>query len=1007
MIPHKPLYLLLLVFLSLAGFTHAKPEQSKQRVDPAYQERQPVAVPADHKDSLPFQFKTGDKIAILGNAVADRMQHDGWLEACLQSQLKGKKVTFRNLAISGDTIHSQPRVNGFPTMTGMLQHVQADVILCMFGYNESYDDKAESYTRSYVAFINKLRAMQPNGKSLPRIVICSPSAHEQLSDSSYHNVAVNNKRLQAYAKATEQAAQQAGVTYLNLYDASQKWYSQSAKPLTINGIHFNAEGNYALGNYLAQELAGAAATNKNSLKKLQAAVKEKNFYWHKRYRAVDGNDVWGGRSKLAFSKNQTNAEVLQHEMILLDQYTNNRDAAVWAAAEGKVHKIDDSNVPKPIEVLTNVGGGSKSSNAAKEGNKEYLAGEDGLAKLKTPAGLKVNLFADETMFPKLANPVQMQVDARGRVWVAAWGDYPKWTPGKEHRDCLLVLEDTDGDGKADKSTEFAQVDNPLGFEFWNGGVLVTSQPDLIFLKDTNGDGKADFRQVVLSGMGSADSHHAANNLVFGPDGGIYFQSGIFLVNNFESPWRKSLRTGSSAMFRFDPRYHSISLVAANSPNPHGTSFDFWGNILANDGTMGRAYHVMPQGDKFRMKLLKHARTRPVAANAIVSSANFPDELQQNLLLCNTIGFLGIRNYKLNQDGGEIKGKATYAPGEIFGTKQEDMLVSEDKNFRPTDAVFGADGALYVSDWHNVIIGHMQHHVRDPSRDKSHGRIYRIANPNKPLQKSVKIHNASIVELLENLKHPINGVRHRSRVELSKHSSADVIGHLDTWVKQFDPKKKEHQHHLLEALWTYQRRNVRKPELLQQLLDSPVPYARYASRTVEHFWTKFDTFNPAKNKEAPKVVKHKTPKVKAPKHLAKNLNEAYKLGAAVYQRDAHCVTCHQADGNGLAPVYPPLAGSKWVTGDKDRLINIILHGIHGKMTVKGKLYDPSKGVPPMTAFKSLLTDKDAAALATYVRNAWGNKASEITASDVKKIRAATKNRDKVWQADELLKLHPMK
>jgi hypothetical protein len=118
-------------------------------------------------------------------------------------------------------------------------------------------------------------------------------------------------------------------------------------------------------------------------------------------------------------------------------------------------------------------------------------------------------------------------------------------------------------------TEFARVQNPLGFEFWNGGVIVTCAPDIIFLKDTDGDDVADVRTIMLQGVDFADTHHGANNLVMGPDGGIYWQSGVFMVHNHEHPWGPSLQTGTSAMYRFDPRRFTIAKHADNSPNPHG------------------------------------------------------------------------------------------------------------------------------------------------------------------------------------------------------------------------------------------------------------------------------------------------------------------------------------------------------------------------------------------------------------------------------------------------------
>jgi azurin len=563
-------------------------------------------------------------------------------------------------------------------------------------------------------------------------------------------------------------------------------------------------------------------------------VIEKNHYWHQRYRATDGNDIWGGRSKLSFVNKQTNKDVLAHELTMLDVMTQNRDKAVWATAQGKEYVIDDSNVPAPVKVISNVGGGSKSSNSKKEGSLEYISGEEGLKKMSYPKDFKVNLFASEKEFPELVNPVQMQVDAKGRIWAAVWPTYPKWEPQEKTGDALLIFSDTNNDGKADKVKKFATVHNPLGFEFWNGGVLVATQPDLIFLKDTDGDDVADVRQIMLQGFGTSDTHHAANNLIYGPDGGIYWQSGIFLVNNFEHPWGLSLQTGASAMYRFDPRRHTISYHAGNSPNPHGTSFDYWGYQFANDGTGGRSYQVRPDGKGFKMFPLLKKEVRPVAADEILSSTNFPDEMEQDFVVCNTIGYLGLKRYKLHRDGYE-----KHKVGEIWGTPTEDFLRSDDKNFRPSDAIVGDDGALYISDWHNVIIGHMQHNVRDPNRDDKHGRIYRMVHTKKPLQEKVKIHDASIEELLENLKHPTNSIRHRSRIELTKHDSEKVISAVTQWVKQFDTKKKEDAHHLLEALWLHQQHNVRNMSLLDSLLNSPEEHARIAANTVKHHWTVAD------------------------------------------------------------------------------------------------------------------------------------------------------------------------
>ncbi|MFK7909087.1 MAG: PVC-type heme-binding CxxCH protein [Akkermansiaceae bacterium] len=786
-----------------------------------------------------FSFQKNDTVVIVGNGLADRMQHHGYTEALIQGALRDKSLRFRNMGVSGDRVNKRPRSKGFTPEDKYLQHVKPDVIFSMFGWNESFDTSPSDYQKQLVEMVKRYHALKPNGKSAPRIVLFSPIAFENLKDPNLPSGTSYNKKLAAITEATRAAASEANVAFVDLFNPMLARYSSSENPLTINGIHLNAEGNKRLGEIISSALLGNEITSNPSDKKLRADVLEKNLHWHHRYRAVDGNDVWGGRSKLKFVNGQTNAEVLQHELKMLDTLTANRDKKIWATANDKSYTIDDSNVPKPIPVISNVGGGSKSSNKMKEGNLKYLSGEEGLKKMHYPEGFKVNLFASEKEFPQLANPVQMQVDAKGRLWAAVWPTYPKWEPKKEMGDALMIFEDTDGDGKADKAKEFARVHCPLGFEFWNGGVLVTTQPDLIFLKDTDGDDVADVRIIMLQGFGSSDTHHAANNLVFGPDGGIYWQSGIFLVHNHEHPWGASLNTGASAMYRFDPRRHTIAFHANNRPNPHGISFDGWGYHYANDGTGGRSYQIRPSGKGFKMFPLVKKEVRPVAADAIISSANFPDEMQQDFVLCNTIGYLGLKRYKLHREGFPDK---KYKFGEVWGTPTDDFLRSDDKNFRPTDAVFGSDGALYVSDWHNVIIGHMQHNIRDPNRDKKHGRIYRMVYTKKPLQKPVKIAGASIGELLNNLKHPVDGIRHRTRVELSARPTKDVIAATEEWIASLDAKSEKDARALLEALWLHQQHNVRNNKLLAAVLASPSKHAQVAAATVKHHW---EVADPAK------------------------------------------------------------------------------------------------------------------------------------------------------------------
>ncbi|CAN5362328.1 hypothetical protein BH23VER1_BH23VER1_07160 [soil metagenome] len=793
-----------------------------------------------------FDFQKGDTVALIGNGLADRMQHDGWTETLLQSALADKELVIRNLGFTGDTVTNRPRNEGFTSPEDYLKLVGADVIIVMFGYNESFagENGVDGFKNDLGAMIDRYRELKPNGESAPRFILFSPIAHEDLNDPNLPDGSANNARLALYSEAVKAVADQKGETFVDLFTPSKALYDGSDEALTLNGVHLSQAGNRALAEVIASAVTGTEVAASDRLEPLREAVLDKNWNWFNRYRATDGNDVWGGRASLAFVDGQTNRDVLEHELTMLDVLTANRDPRIWARAKGSDGTVDDSNVPPPVPVVSNVGGGSPSSSADKEGSSQYLSGEEGLNKITVPDGFEVNLFADEARFPELANPVQMQVDASGRLWVAAWKTYPKWEPLTEMEDRLLIFPDDDGDGVADRAITFAKVHNPLGFEFWNGGVIVSSQPELIFLKDTDGDDVADVREVLLQGIGSADTHHAANNLIYGPDGAIYWQSGIFLHNTIEHPWGPSLSTGASAMYRFDPRRYTISVHAGNSPNPHGTSFDYWGYHFASDGTGGNAFQVRPEGDGFKMHELLKKEVRPVAANEVVSSQNFPESMQQDFLICNTIGFLGIKQYGLERNPEN---------GHVWGEPKGDLLVSSDKNFRPTDAIFGADGALYVSDWHNVIIGHMQHNVRDPNRDHRHGRIYRMRHADTPLQEPVKIAGAPVADLLKNLEHPVDGVRHRTRVELSGRQTSEVMAVMPRWLATLDSTKPEHAHHFLEALWVHQQHNVKDAGLLKMVLDSPEPHARIAAKTVEHHWFRVDPTKGSPAAEAEEAV----------------------------------------------------------------------------------------------------------------------------------------------------------
>src|SRR5690606_23043028 len=202
------------------------------------------------------------------------------------------------------------------------------------------------------------------------------------------------------------------------------------------------------------------------------------------------------------------------------------------------------------------------------------------------------------------------------------------------------------------------------------------------------------------------------------------------------------------------------------------------------------------------------RVRPTSGLEFVSSRHFPDDVQGDMLINNTIGFLGTKQHALVEDG---TGYRSY--------HRQDLMWSDDPNFRPVDMEFAPDGSLYVVDWHNVLIGHMQHNQRDPLRDHTHGRIYRITYPARPLVEPATIAGADIATLLDNLKLPEYRTRYRTRRELRGRNPEDVLKQLGPWLNGLDRSEPGYEHHLLEGLWVSWGLNRVDQPLLRKLLHA--------------------------------------------------------------------------------------------------------------------------------------------------------------------------------------------
>jgi glucose/arabinose dehydrogenase/lysophospholipase L1-like esterase/azurin len=788
-------------------------------------------------------LRPGEHIAILGEGLADRMQHTGWLETLLQQRFAPERLVFRNLAVSGDEVATWHRSQDFGERDEWLAWTAADVIFAFYGFNESFKgyEGIEKFKADLGKFLKDTAQQNYSGRGAPRVVLFSPTAAERHRDANFPDPQRINTNVQNYTQAMAEVARANGVPFIDLYTPSLKAFAEAAaqgESLTVDGLQLTAAGEKALAPAVFQALTGESAPT-GDLEPLRAAVLEKNEQWHQRYRTIDGYNVYGGRSRMGYAPKDKegkesgekifNNPVMQREMQQRDVLTANRDELVWATALGlKNLQPADDNLPPALPVATNKPGDQGDLSWT------YPSGEEAIAKIKVHPGCKINLFADEKMFPELANPVQMAWDTKGRLWVAVWPNYPEAQPTTKVGDKLLIFEDTDGDGKADKCTTFLDgLNAPTGFTFYKDGVLVMQAPDLWYVPIDKTTGKAGPKERVIGGIDSADSHHTTNAMSLDPGGATYLSDGVFHRTQIETA-RGPLRYYDGNIWRFEPRTGKVdNYISYGFANPHGKVWDYWGNDLITDATGNASYFGpafsgrLDEGKHPALNQFWARPSRPCPNTGMVSSRHFPDDWQGNFLNCNVISFQGIYRVGVAQDGSGLKGE-TLEP-----------LVSADPaelpTFRPICVSNGPDGAIYFCDWSQTIIGHLQHHLRDPNRDHQHGRIYRITYEGRPLLTPPKIDGQPIAALLDLLKLPENDIRTLAKVELGQRETSKVIAAVKLWVGKLDKNDPAYAHQVLEALWVHQWHNVVDLDLLKRVLASPNPQARTAAVRVLCYW----------------------------------------------------------------------------------------------------------------------------------------------------------------------------
>ena len=418
-----------------------------------------------------------------------------------------------------------------------------------------------------------------------------------------------------------------------------------------------------------------------------------------------------------------------------------------------------------------------------------LTPEEELKGFSVPDGFKIQLFASEPMINK---PINLAWDKKGRLWVSSTVEYPyaaekdRWADDKgskvrDSRDAIKILEDIDGDGKADTVIDFADGLNiPTGVVPWHrpehkDGCIAWSIPNIWYFADTTGDGKADLREVLFGPMGyERDTHGMCSSFRLGHDGWVYATHGFNNISIVTASDGSSVEMNSGNVFRFKPDGSRIEVWSRGQVNPFGLCFDKRGNLYSADCHSAPIYQLIRgayypsfgkphDGMGFGPTMIQHTHgSTGICGIVLVDRNQWGRRWNYRMLIGNPV------NSVINHDG--IK----YAGTTPVAVEQPDFMTSKDPWFRPVDLCLGGDGALYVADFYNKIIGHYEVPLDHSGRDRKRGRIWRITPKAGPLAPGPMSLQESGDNPVEELQSRSPHIRRAAAAELQQNPRAESL-----------------------------------------------------------------------------------------------------------------------------------------------------------------------------------------------------------------------------------------
>ena len=469
---------------------------------------------------------------------------------------------------------------------------------------------------------------------------------------------------------------------------------------------------------------------------------------------------------------------------------------------------------------------------------QALSPAEALKRFKVADGFEVQLFASE---PMVRQPVTMTFDARGRMWVIQYLQYP--TPaglmpvevdrylrtkydrvpeppprGPRGADKITILEDTDGDGRADKAKDFVGGLNlATALAIGDGGVYVGQAPYLLFYPDRDGDDVPDGDpQVLLSGFGMEDAHAVVNSLQFGPDGWLYGAQGSTVTADVRGIGFQQ------GIWRYHPRTRRFELFSEGGGNTWGLDFDRHGNAIAGTNYGERVCLHQVQGGYYVKGFSKHGPLHNPYTYGYFEHAAHQGHAGGHVT-CGGIVYQGgayPREFENTYLGANLLSNAIYrsaieSDGSTFKTRYLDTLLSTDDIwFRPIDCLTGPDGSVFVADWYDQRANHV---IPEDTWDRSNGRIWKIVWREKPpaANGSFDLAKRSSGELVALLAHSNAWWRREARRILSERRDPAVLGRLQKMIERAGEEPLA-----LEALWALYVSDGWNDTLALELLDHP-------------------------------------------------------------------------------------------------------------------------------------------------------------------------------------------